>query len=71
VKNIKYFTCGQNTIEWSQERCMHSGKCLEEITIENKSIGMFNIDVPSQQFELLLNKVTYCPSHALQILESK
>jgi hypothetical protein len=50
---------------------MHSGKCLEEIVNDYKCDEKLQIDVPYRKFKILLDKVICCPSHALQILESK
>lgn len=71
VKNIRYFTNGIQTIEWNQELCMHSGKCMKSIPYVVEKPGIYSISVSDRQFELILSQSEYCPARALKIKETK
>jgi len=71
VKNIRYFTNGVDTIEWNQEKCMHSGKCLKNIPYIIDKPGIYSINVSERQFDMILNQAGYCPAKALKIKDPK
>lgn len=71
VKNIRYFTNGKDIIEWNQDECMHSGKCLKNIPYIIEKPGIYSINVSDRQFDSILSKAEYCPAKALKIKEEK
>lgn len=71
MKNIRYFTSGDDTIEWDQDACMHSGKCLKNIPYIIEKPGVYSINVSERQFELILMKADFCPAKALKLKESR
>jgi uncharacterized Fe-S cluster protein YjdI len=71
VKDIRYFTNGVDTIEWDQDKCMHSGKCLKNIPYIIKKPGVYSINVSDRQFDTILNQTDICPSGALKMKETK
>jgi uncharacterized Fe-S cluster protein YjdI len=71
VKNIIYFTNGIDTIEWNQEHCVHSGKCLKNIPYIIEKPGIYSINVSERQFEKIISLAKFCPSKALKLKESK
>lgn len=70
VKNIRYFTNGEQTIEWNRELCMHSGKCLKNIPYIIEKPGVYSINVSERQFQIILSQSDYCPSRALKLKEN-
>jgi len=66
VKNIRYFTNGKDTIEWNQEECMHSGRCLKNIPYIIDKPGIYSINVSERQFESILDQAEFCPAKALK-----
>lgn len=70
MKNIIYFTNGVDTIEWNQEKCMHSGKCLKNIPYIIEKPGIYSINVSQRQFEAVLNQADFCPARALRLKET-
>lgn len=71
VKNIRYFTNGVDVIEWDQELCMHSGKCLKNIPYINEKPGVYSISVSEREYQIILSQADYCPARALKIKEQK
>jgi len=67
VKNITYFTNGVQTIEWNQDACMHSGKCLKTIPYIIEKPGIYSINVSERQFAMIVSRSEYCPAKALKI----
>lgn len=67
MKNIRFFTNGVDTIEWDQNHCMHSGKCLKNIPYIIDKPGIYSINVSERQFDSILKQVTFCPSKALRL----
>jgi len=67
VKNIRYFTNGEETIEWDIDTCMHTGKCLKNIPYFIEKPGVYSINVSERQFEEILNKSEFCPSKSLKL----
>jgi len=70
VKNIRYFTNGEDVIEWDQETCMHSGKCLKNIPYIIGKPGIYSINVSERQFDEILNQAEICPSRSLKLKKS-
>jgi len=71
LKNIRYFTSGEHTIEWNKEECLHSGKCLKNIPYGIDKPGIYSISVSERQFDAILNQAEFCPSKALKLKEQK
>ncbi len=71
VKNIRYFTNGVDTIEWNQELCMHSGKCLKNIPYIIEKPGIYSISISERQFDTILNQSDFCPAKALKLKDRK
>jgi len=67
VKNIRYFTNGVDTIEWNQEECIHSGKCLKNIPYIIEKAGIYSINVSERQFDVIAHQAEFCPSKALKL----
>jgi uncharacterized Fe-S cluster protein YjdI len=69
VKNIRYFTFEDKIIEWDQEECMHSGRCLKSIPYTIEKPGIYSISVSEKQFESILFQSDFCPARALKLKE--
>ena len=67
AKNVRYFTNGEETIEWNQQDCMHSAKCLKNIPYIIEKPGIYSINVSERQFALIKEQTEYCPSKALRL----
>ena len=67
MKNIRYFTNGVDTIEWNQEECMHSGRCLKNIPYIIDKPGVYSISVSERQFDAILDQAEFCPAKALRL----
>jgi uncharacterized Fe-S cluster protein YjdI len=67
LKDIRYFTNGEETVEWNQGLCMHFGKCLKLIPYSIDKPGVYSISVSDSQFRLILSLAKHCPAKALKL----
>lgn len=67
MKNIRYFTNGTDIIEWDQEDCMHSAKCLKSIPYIIEKPGIYSIQVSERQFAVIKQQTEFCPAKALRL----
>ena len=71
MKNIRYFTNGVDTVEWNEEACMHSGKCLVNLPGIIKNSEAESINVSGNQFETIVKQADFCPSKALKLKDNR
>lgn len=70
MKNVRYFTNGEDFIVWNKEKCMHSAKCLKTIPYIIEKPGVYSIKVSEMQFEGILRQSEFCPARALTFEKS-
>ena len=71
MKNIRYYTNGVDTIEWNQDECMHSGRCMKNVPYIIEKPGIYSISVSQRQFDAILDQADLCPARALKLKDSR